>query len=103
MLRSVESFSCLLRYSQKKSRVFADFADAYGAGFLGKLTYPQFVGLWLNRNRVLYRRAQSVVLGVALANRADPPKDFFAEITDNEQEEAVAASRHRAAQRQANG
>ena len=64
---------------------------AYGIGVIGrKLTYAEYVGLWLCRQRVLYRESLAVAVGISLALTGEAPGDFYDTLTDNPEQAAQA-------------
>lgn len=55
--------------------------------FMPKPTYLESFGFWLNRRRVLNRRASCVALGAGIAmNLVDPGMGYYRDITDGEGE-----------------
>lgn len=51
------------------------------------MTYLQFFGLWLNRDRALSRKARSVQVGSKVASgKAVPGLGYYLAITDSEAE-----------------
>lgn len=64
---------------------------AYGGGLAG-ITYDDWFALWLNRYRVMQRRAAEVAMGIGLALGGKPDSSFFDALADDA-EEATRAER----------
>jgi len=57
---------------------------------VGQLSYLEYVGLTLNRERCMLRLAHCVRLGAAMGLGAKPPKTYFEAVTDTAQQAAKA-------------
>jgi hypothetical protein len=66
--------------------------------FKGRPSYTQHFGLWLNRDRVLNRRARSVEIGCSIAmGTGQPTEAYFGAIADNEEQAKYMYAMHMAA------
>lgn len=54
------------------------------------MTYEEYVGLFWNRSRALYRSSLSVAVGISYVLGTEPPRGFYEAITDSD-EAAIAA------------
>ena len=79
-------------------------ADAYGSAIATngqRLSYTVWVGLWLNRIRILYRRAGAVATGIGVAFGGKGSRDFFDALTDSKSQADIMEGTVSAAQQEA--
>lgn len=63
-----------------------------------RVTYAEYLGLWLNRDRELDRRAHSVERGVSVADgKLDPGLGYWRAVADGEGEALFLKGLHEAA------
>jgi hypothetical protein len=71
--------------SQKKSRVIADLFECYGGNILGRqLSYEEFVGLYVNRQRAIYRRSFALTCAIGIAFSGNAPQEWCEAQTDSD-------------------
>ena len=63
----------------------------------GRITYGRFFGLWLNRKRSFYRKADAVCFGVGIAlGSVNPGSEFYESVTEGGDEAALLRAKYEA-------
>lgn len=72
---------------KNECRELSDFAVVYGMP--AKISYEQYVGMWLNKNRAFLQRSYMITLGMSeFYNDNDMDPDWIEAISENKYDEA---------------
>lgn len=113
-LTEVETLDILdhfLEFSDKHRKKYEDTSDMINGNLAffvmltkRKPTYQEFFGLWLNRNRVLYRQAYAIYFGHAIAlGNIEPAMDYYLAVCDSEEEARIMKAQAIAARSASSG